>query len=239
MLKVIGYVRVSTEEQSRDGVSLDAQREKVQGYARLYDLDLVGVITDAGVSAKTLDRPGLSEVLELLRLGEVDGVVIAKLDRLTRSVMDLGILIDRYFGEKGGRQLFSVSDAIDTRTPSGRLVLNILVSVAQWEREEIGRRTKDALGHKMANGERCGSLRYGYDLGVDGKTLVPNDGEQQVLALIELLAAQGRSDRSIAAALNDLNIPTKTRRGPWCHSAIARIRQRTPNGQAIEADSRP
>jgi site-specific DNA recombinase len=143
MLKVIGYARVSTEEQARDGVSLSAQRTKVGLFCQLHDLELVRVVEDPGVSAKSLDRPGLAEVLELLDSGAADGVVIAKLDRLTRSLRDWLRLIEKYFGERvrTPRKLFSVGDSIDTRTAAGRLVLNVLMSVAQWELETISERT--------------------------------------------------------------------------------------------------
>src|SRR6476661_5883591 len=121
-MRVIGYIRVSTDEQATGGQSLGAQRAKINDYARLYDLELVAVIEDAGVSAKSLNRPGLQKALAMLRSGKVDGLVIAKLDRLTRSVADWQTLIDDYFGERAGKQLFSVADSIDTRTAAGRLV---------------------------------------------------------------------------------------------------------------------
>ena len=116
-MKVIGYIRVSTEEQATNGQSLDAQRAKLEAYASLYDLELVDVVVDAGISAKSLKRPGLRAVLTQLQRGKVEGLVIAKLDRLTRSVGDWQILIDGYFGEKAGKQLFSVADSIDTPQP--------------------------------------------------------------------------------------------------------------------------
>src|SRR4051794_4255563 len=147
-LRVLGYTRVSSAEQASEGVSLEAQEAKVRGYCALHDLDLVGLEADAGVSARTLKRPGLARVLAALESGEVGGVVIAKLDRLSRSVADWNTLIERHFGPAGGRQLFSVSDHIATRTAAGRMVLNILMSVAQWEREAIAERTLDALAHK-------------------------------------------------------------------------------------------
>ena len=95
-MKVIGYIRVSTEEQASDGVSLASQREKIEGYAKLYDLELIGIIEDAGQSGKTLDRPGLQEALAMVRKGKVGGLVIAKLDRLSRSVVDWNTLIDGF-----------------------------------------------------------------------------------------------------------------------------------------------
>lgn len=141
--KAVGYIRVSTDKQVDHGVSLDAQRAKLDAYAALYDLTLVEVIVDAGVSAKTLDRPGLQRALGMLRKGQVHALLVAKLDRLTRSVEDLGELIRTVF-VTGKADLLSVGEQIDTRTAAGRLVLNVLGSVAQWERETIGERTAEA-----------------------------------------------------------------------------------------------
>src|SRR5438128_9519593 len=114
--RVVGYIRVSTEQQAAEGVSLEAQREKIMAYARLYDLALVDIIVDAGGSAKTLERPGLQHALSLLIYDTADALLVTKLDRLTRSVKDLGTLIDRYFTRYA---LMSVSDQIDTRTANG------------------------------------------------------------------------------------------------------------------------
>lgn len=208
-MKVIGYIRVSTEEQATSGQSLDAQRAKLEAYAKLYDLELVEVVVDAGASAKTLNRPGLQEALGKLRKGAAAGLVIAKLDRLSRSVKDWNALIDGFFGEKAGKQLFSVADSIDTRTAAGRLVLNVLMSVAQWERETIGERTRDTLRYKISKGERCGKVRFGFDLAGDGKTLVANAEEQEAIALMRELRAAGKSYPAIVAELTARGIRTK------------------------------
>jgi len=225
-MKVAGYVRVSTEEQAASGLSLAAQHEKVAAYCELYDLELVEVIQDAGVSAKSLKRPGLQRALDLLSAGEVEGLVIVKLDRLTRSVLDWQNLIDGFFGEKAGRQLFSVQDSIDTRTASGRLVLNMLLCVAQWEREIISERTCAALQHKISTGERCGKIRFGYDLGADGRTLIQNNLEQQAIEVMAELRSAGESLRSIAAELTARGITTKDGNRTWKHTAVARILNR-------------
>jgi len=90
--KAVGYIRVSTDKQAEQGVSLEAQHAKLTAYAQLYDLELVEVIVDAGVSAKTLEREGLQRALSMLRKGQVNALLVAKLDRLTRSVKDLGTL---------------------------------------------------------------------------------------------------------------------------------------------------
>ena len=222
-MRVIGYLRVSTDEQASSGLSLGAQREKLIAYASLYDLNLIEIIEDAGESAKSLKRPGLQRALAALKAGKANGLVIAKLDRLTRNVGDWQKLIDGYFGEKVGKQLFSVADSIDTRTAAGRLVLNVLLSVAQWEREAIGERTRDALAHKIRKGERCGKVRFGYTLGTNGKTLIPEPTEQEALRLINQLRAEQQSFRKIAAELARRGFPTKEGNTQWTHTAVARI----------------
>ncbi len=153
--RVVGYIRVSTEGQADGGVSLDAQRSKLEAYAFACDLDLVTVEVDAGLSAKTMRRPGLQRALESLRRGDAEGLLVAKLDRLTRSVRDLGTLVEDYFSD--GFSLLSVGDSIDTRSAAGRLLLNVLASVSQWEREATGERTREALAHVKAQGVLLGA----------------------------------------------------------------------------------
>jgi len=224
-IKVIVYIRVSTEEQADSGLSIEHQTTKARLYCELHDLDVVDVIVDAGESAKSLKRPGLQRALSMLDDG-ADGLVITKLDRLTRSVADWQTLIDDQFGEIAGKALHSVQDSIDTTTAAGRLVLNVLLSVAQWEREAIGERTKAALQTKIARGERCGSLRYGYDLDGDGKTLVENGAEQLQIGRMRLWRSEGMSLGKIAARLNLEGIPTK-KHGKWYHTAVNQILKRS------------
>jgi site-specific DNA recombinase len=225
-MKVVAYIRVSTDEQAASGQSLDTQQAKLRAYADLFDLELVDVVVDAGESAKSLKRPGLQRALAMIRTGEAEGLVIAKLDRLTRSIADWQILIDGYFGERAGKQLFSVGDSIDTRTAAGRLVLNMLLSVAQWEREAIGERTKEVLQEKISRGERCGKIRFGYDLAEDGKTLVANTEETAAIAVMQGLRAAGQSYRKIAGEMGRRGIRTKEGNDLWSHTAVARILRR-------------
>jgi DNA invertase Pin-like site-specific DNA recombinase len=224
-MRVINYSRVSTSEQADSGVSLEAQEAKLAAYAELFDLEVVEAIADAGESAKSLNRPGLQRALAMLKRGEADGLAVVKLDRLTRSVADWQTLIDGWFGERAGKQLFSVGDSIDTRTAAGRLVLNVLMSVAAWEREAIGERTREALRHKIRCNQRCGKVRFGFDLAGDGKTLIPNVTEQRAIAMITSLRAAGRTLRQIAAELTAHGVRTKEG-GAWTHTAVARILQR-------------
>ena len=159
----------------------------------------------------------------MIRRGEASGLLIAKLDRLSRSVVDWNTLIDGYFGERAGKQLFSVTDSIDTRTAAGRLVLNVLMSVAQWERETIGERTRDALQHKIRSGERCGKVRFGYQLAEDGRALLPIPEEQEAIRLMQELKATGESLRDIAAELTRRGILTKEGNTQWKHTTVAQI----------------
>jgi DNA invertase Pin-like site-specific DNA recombinase len=162
-------------------VSLEAQDAKIRAYSALYGLNLVEVIVDAGASAKTLDRPGLARALGMLHSGAAQALLVVKLDRLTRSVRDLGTLVEEYFDDPSGPALLSVSDQIDTRTAAGRLVLNVLGAVSQWEREAIGERTSAAMRHMAAKGEYVGGApRFGYRLAEDGR-LEAQEGEQAVI----------------------------------------------------------
>lgn len=224
-MKVVAYLRVSTNEQANSGQSLDSQQHKLEAYASLYDLEIVEICVDAGESAKSLKRPGIQRALELMHSGDAQGLLVAKLDRLTRSVSDWQLLIDDFFSERKGKQLFSVADSIDTRTAAGRMVLNILLSVAQWEREAIGERTKDALQNKIRKGERCGKIRYGYDLALDRKTLVANRSEQKGIELMQNLRSSGLSYRKIAVEMDRQEFPTKEGRN-WNFNSIKSILDR-------------
>ena len=201
--KVVGYVRVSTDKQADHGISLDAQKTKIQAYALAMDLDLVAIVEDAGASAKSLDRAGLQTALAMLTAGRADALLVTKLDRLTRSVRDLGELVERYFASRFS--LLSMGDAIDTRTAAGRLVLNVLTSVAQWEREATAERTRDALRHKASKGEFCGG-QAPYGFSVENDKLVRNEAEQGVLSVVAELKAAGLSLRGIAAELDRAGI---------------------------------
>jgi site-specific DNA recombinase len=211
-VRAIGYVRVSTEQQAERGVSLDAQAEKIRAMAVVQDANLLDVITDAGASAKDLNRPGLARVLALVDKRQIDVVIVAKLDRLTRSVRDLGELLERF--ERRSVSLVSVAESLDTGTAAGRLVLNVMASVSQWEREVIGERTREALAHKKMQGQRVGTVPFGYALADDGVTLVDQTDEQAVLGLLRERRAAGFSLRAISDELNRHGFTT--RRGtPW------------------------
>ncbi len=197
--KAIGYTRVSPRDQAASSVSLVSQRMKIEAYAVLHDLELAEVIEDAGYSAKSLDRPGMTKLLSLIRDRRVGVVIVAKLDRITRSVRDLGELIDLF--QRSGVEFASVADHIDTSTASGRLVLNVMGSVSQWEREAIGERTSEALAVMRSNGRRISRhAPYGYTL--NGQGWIEDEREQKAVQVMRTLRAEGLSLRQIAAELD-------------------------------------
>src|SRR6201997_3650156 len=165
LMKTVGYVRVSTDKQADRGVSLDAQAEKIRAMAVVHNAELLDIIVDGGESAKSLNRPGMAKLLAMVDAGEVQVVIIAKLDRLTRSVKDLCTLLERF--NRRGVTLISVAESLDTGSAAGRLVLNILTAVSQWEREAIGERTRDAMSHKRSQGQRVGNIPYDRRLAED------------------------------------------------------------------------
>ena len=233
-MRVLGYGRGSTSEQE---ITIDLQKEKVASYCATYNLHLVEMIVDPGESAKTLDRPGLTRALDLLRDGQASGMVIFKLDRLTRSVKDLGHLLDEYFGElsKLRKVLYSVEDKFDTQSAAGRLILNVLMSVSQWEREVIVERTVSALAHKRSRSERIsGHIPYGYFLDGDKKTLGVNVEEALIVDTMITLRNAGRSFGWIAAHLNTSGVPTRTG-GLWYPSTVHEIIARKPAPRAPHA----
>jgi len=218
--RVIAYCRVSTDEQASSGVSLQAQESKLRAYALAMDLELVRVESDAGVSAKTLDRPALQRALASLSADEADALVVVKLDRLTRSVRDLADLLEQYFSADHG--LISLGESVDTRTAAGRLVLNVMTSVAQWEREAIGERTSNALQHMKSQGKRVGAVPYGWTLAADAKSLTKDEFEQTVIARARELRATGASLRAIANTLASQGMKTRSGR-TFDPQQIARI----------------
>ena len=224
-MKAIGYIRVSTDEQAREGLSLEAQEEKVRAYAIAKGWKLLGIIKDEK-SAKDLNRPGIQQIINGCQGKDFDVVIICKLDRMTRNVRDLGYLVQDVF-EKNGVAFSSIADNFDTTTANGKLVLNILGSVAQWERDIISERTKDALAHKrLVKRERAGVVPMGYDLAENGRDLIPNQEELEIVKKVRSLRDLGWSYGRIATRLNDLGTPTK-RGGQWRAWTVQYLTQNT------------
>jgi site-specific DNA recombinase len=207
-MKVIGYTRVSTDKQADEGHSLAVQQAKLEAYCLVKDWALAEVVQDEGYSAKSLDRPGMQRLLAMVETGQVQVVVVTKLDRLTRSVADLDRFLKLF--DKKGVALVSLQESLDATTATGRLMMNLLASVSQWEREVIGERTKDAMQHL-----RCTGQVYSRPCLTDGV----------VISRMRELRAGGMAYRGIAAQLAAEGYQT-ARGGLWDESTVRKFLMR-------------
>lgn len=229
---VIGYVRVSSEEQAASGLSLESQRERIRAYCVARGWELADIVTDAGWSASTLERPGMELVQRLMREKLVDAVVAVKLDRLTRSVRDLHELLS--LSTDTGVGLVSVTENMDTTSAAGRLMLNMLAAMAEWEREVIAERTVAALAVKKARGERVS--RYATMGQEDGER---GEHEREALELVHgILAAGGASLRAIAAQLAERGYRNRAGK-PYHASAVQRMVERIMDAHPELAERAP
>jgi site-specific DNA recombinase len=224
-MKAVGYIRVSTEDQTQ-GVSLDNQKAKIKAYADLKDLQLIDIIEDAGISAKNLNRPGAQEVLKMARKKKVEAVIVYKLDRMFRSTID-ALETTKMF-DRWGVAFHSIHETIDTQSAMGRFFFTLTAALAEMERGIIGERTKAALRHKRANGQKTGGgIPFGYFLDTDGQTLLEDREEQKVILLIKRLRRRGHSLRSICLELETQGYLTKTGKSKWNPKTIRAILERT------------
>jgi DNA invertase Pin-like site-specific DNA recombinase len=214
----IAYLRVSTEAQATEGVSLEAQREKVAAWCTLNDFELAEVYVDAGISGKRADnRPELQAALDhVCRVGGV--LVVYSLSRLARSTRDTISISERL--EKASADLVSLSEKIDTTTAAGRMVFRMLAVLAEFERDQLAERVTMAMDHKRRKGERISRrIPYGFTLADDGIKLVPDATEQATLRTIRELRAAGATLRAIVDHLNHHLVPTKGGT-PWNVSTV-------------------
>ncbi len=229
-MKAIGYTRCSTNEQADSGLGLEAQAERIRAYCTMRGLELPDLITDAGVSGgKPLaSRDGGQRFLTAIRERKADAVVMLKLDRMFRNAGDCLATVEKW--EKAGVALHVVDlggNAIDTTSAAGRFMLVVLAGAAEMERNLTRERTRSAMAVKRGNGQRIGTVPYGFDLADDGTTLIPNESEQAVIADIHAWRAEGWTLKRIAADLTARAIPTKTGKSEsWTHQAVARIVRR-------------
>lgn len=225
----IGYIRVSTQEQAHEGVSIDSQRDKLRAYCKTMEIKLVQVYADEGISGGTMERPGLQAALGALKQGRANTLIVVKLDRLTRSVKDLCMLVDEYFS-KELFDLISVCGMVNTHTAAGRLMMLNLANYAQYERELIAERTREAMQHMKAQGVRLGVAPYGYkhsqQLDEKGRrVLVPEPAEQEIIHWMAYLHRDGCEFLAIVEHLEAKGI-TPRRGGRWHATVISKILER-------------
>jgi DNA invertase Pin-like site-specific DNA recombinase len=224
----LGYCRVSTDEQAREGVSLELQRERTRAYATAKGLELVEVLTDEGASGKNRNRPALKELVTRCKAGAIGHVVVWKLDRLTRRTRDLLILVEEVFLARK-IELHSVNESLDTSTPHGRFVLTLFGGLAQMERELTAERTRTALAYKRKNGQPTSHPPLGFRANGRRGRMVPVPEELETVRRILQLWRQGRSYRSIASELASEGVKTK-RGGRWHHPTVKNVVERGGTG---------
>ncbi len=224
--RAVGYVRVSTSEQVNEGVSLDAQRAAIEAWCRTKGHCAVKMFADEGVSGgdRIEKRPGLLAALESLTRGSV--LVVVKRDRLARDVF-LSCWIEKEVKRRGARTVSVTGEGTDNDDPSSVLMRRLIDAFAEYERAVIRARTKAAMAHKRANGQRVGTVPFGSNLSDDGNALIPNEAEQAVVNDIRAMRGRGMTLKRIAVILTEKGIPTKTRRSSrWSHQAVASILKR-------------
>lgn len=213
MNKAIIYTRVSTDEQARNGISLDDQEARCKKYADLYDLMVVGVVRDEGYSAGTLKRPGIDTIRHHLAEGVIDSVIIVRLDRLTRNVKDLWDMIEEF--NQADVQLHGVDDRIDTASAAGRFFLNSMAGAAQFERDLTSERITSSLDHiRNTLGYHVGNAPYGWQLVPHegpGSLLMPTISGIRTIKDARLRQDEGHSLRRIAIEM-ELSGPEAARR---------------------------
>ena len=200
---IIGYVRVSTDEQAVSGLGLTAQRQAIEAEAQRRGLPLVAVHEDAGISGKSLARPGLTDALADLDAGRGTVLIVSKLDRLSRSVHDATGLLLR--AERAGWGIVALDANVDTTTPQGAAMTQVLAVFAELERRLIGQRTRDALAVRKAQGVKLGR---------------PRNLDPEVVARIRHAHAGGEGWSKIARDLTAERVPTAQGGARWYPATV-------------------
>jgi DNA invertase Pin-like site-specific DNA recombinase len=202
-LRAIGYSRVSTTEQSENGASLEAQQGAHRSETDRRGWELVDTVSEVGSGKSTGARQRLQETLSRLDAAEADILIVSRLDRLTRSLLDFAGIVKR--AEKHGWTLVAIEQGFDLSKPEGRMLAGILATFAQYERDLISARTRDALEVKRSNGVHCGRR---------------SKLSESVRERIRRERADGSTLQEIAASLNRDGIPTGQRGRRWYPSTV-------------------
>jgi DNA invertase Pin-like site-specific DNA recombinase len=214
-MRVLGYVRVSTNEQADGGAGLAAQRDAIISECHRRGWHLVEIIEDAGYSAKDMRRPGVQEALRALAARDASALVVGKLDRLSRSMIDFTALMAK--AQKQGWALVALDCAVDTTTPAGEAMANMLATFAQFERRLISQRTREALAVKKAQGVRIGR---------------PPTLPRNVARRITRERRAGKSYGAIADALNRGHVPTAQGGRRWYPATVRAVAERLASADA-------
>jgi site-specific DNA recombinase len=208
------YIRVSKQEQALEGYSIDAQKERLTAYCKAQGWTDYRFYIEEGISGRDTNRPKLQLLLEHIKGGQIKTLLVYRLDRLTRSVIDLHKLLK--FLQDHGCAFKSATEMYDTTTANGRMFMGIVALLAQWESENLSERVKMALEQKVSEGERVGNIPYGFDLTEDEK-LVKNEKSSVVLDMVEKV----KSGWSLNRIANYLNLVNNDRE--WRANTVLRI----------------
>jgi site-specific DNA recombinase len=198
------YIRVSTEEQVREGFSISAQREKLKAFCQVQDWDNYKFYVDEGISAKDTNRPYLQQMIKHIEQGIIDTVLVYRLDRLTRSVLDLYQLLDIF--EKHNCNFKSATEVYDTTTAMGRMFITLVAAMAQWERENLGERVRMGQIEKARQGKYSAKAPFGFNKNEDDVLIINKDEKEVILDMIEKIK-EGYSLRQLANYLDGSGIP--------------------------------
>lgn len=222
--QAIGYVRVSTQKQATDGLSIEAQIDKIRAWAVLNDYELIHTFVDEGISGKNvINRPQLNLALSMLQKGMA--FVFYSLSRVSRNVIDTITIGDKI--SKSGADMVSLSEKIDTTGASGRMIFNLLAVLNQFERDQVSERTKMVIGYLRDNNKVYSHTPYGYDR-MDND-LIPNIAELDIVNQMHAYRQQGYGYRRIATTLNKLGIDSK-HGGKWYAKTVEGVLSRFPEG---------
>jgi len=223
-MKAVGYIRVSTEEQATEGVSLEMQKAKIKTWCDLNDYELTETHLDAGISGARADnRPGLQDAVEAM-CSHQGALIVYSLSRLARSTRDTIPIAEQLGRNKA--DLVSLSEKIDTTTAAGKMVFRMLAVLNEFERDQIAERTRMAMEHMRRNNKRISNkIPYGYTLAADGENLIPNRRQQEIIAVMKELRAEGTSLRKIGAYLEKEGILSQSG-GKWTATTIKQILDR-------------
>ena len=212
------YTRVSTEEQAKEGFSLDAQLEKLRSYCKARDWMITGEYIDDGYSGRKTKRPAYIKMME--EMEKWDAILVIKMDRIHRNQKNFMFMMEQL--NKNKKEFVSMSESFDTSTAIGRFVMNIIQGIAQLESEQIGERVYIGMEQKArTNGGMLGfNIPYGYDY-QDGKLNI-NEKEAPVIKNIYSWYLDRKSMGEIVEMLNDAKVPTKNQ-GVWAKKMVSTI----------------
>ena len=226
-MRVVGYVRVSTEEQARTGISIDMQKDRINKLAEEKSWDLIGIMEDKGYSAKNVKRPGYQMLLQLIEFKHVDCLAVYKVDRLCRyspDMMDLRRLLDNT-----GVGLHCINEPFNIKEGGGRFLLTIHAGLAEQERDTTIERTKAALAELQRQGKRTGSIPYGFTVD-ENNYLIHSPYEQNVIKWIKKFMKQDSTYWGIMTTLNLMGFKNR-KNSQFTDASIRRLCLKVKKGE--------